>query len=153
MTHLRKIFPDRRSALQTAPFGPFLGDRNVGRDLLMPRANGLREARANAGKFAQNLTGLPEIETGRELLDEVKNIAFGIAPRVPPSSALVADDQDLAVFPPIFKAVRRALPSIKPPWRRQAFQQGGAIHRRAQLLYFWVMRSHHFGSRSGFAGW
>ena len=107
----------------------------------MPRANGLREARADAGKFAQDLTGLPEIETGREMLDEVKDVAFRIALRVPPSSALVADDQDLAVFPPIFKAVRGALPSIKPPWRRQAFQQGGAMDRCAQLLYFWVIRS------------
>jgi len=64
----------------------------------MPRANGLREAWADAGKFAQNLTGLPEIETGRKVLDEVKNVAFRIAPRVPPSSALMADDQDLAFF-------------------------------------------------------
>src|SRR5208282_786133 len=118
MTHLRKIFPDRRSALETAPFGPFLGDRNVGRDLLMPRANSFREAWADAGKFAQNLTGLPEIETGRKVLDEAKNVAFRIAPRVPPPSALMADDQDLAFSPPIFKAVRRTLPSIKPPWRR-----------------------------------
>src|SRR5271165_2985408 len=99
MPHLRKIFPDRRSALQMASFGPFPGDRNAGRDLLMPRANSLREARADAGEFAQNLTGLPEIETGREMLDEVKNIAFRVAPRVPPSSALVADDQDLAFSP------------------------------------------------------
>jgi hypothetical protein len=118
----------------------------------MPRANSVREARADAGKFTQNLTGLPEIEMGGEMLDEVKDVAFRIAPRVPPSSALVVDDQDLAFFPPVFKAVRRALPSIKPPWRRQAIQQGGAIYRRAQLLYFWVMRSHRFGSRSGFAG-
>src|SRR5208283_6110841 len=111
-----------------------------------------REAWADAGKFAQNLTGLPEIETGRKVLDEAKNVAFRIAPRVPPPSALMADDQDLAFSPPVFKAVRRTLPSIKPPWRRQAFQQGSAIHRRAQLLYFRVMRSHRFGSRSGFAG-
>ena len=71
----------------------------------MPRANSVREARADAGKFTQNLTGLPEIEMGGEMLDEVKDVAFRIAPRVPPSSALVADDQDLAFLPPIFKAV------------------------------------------------
>ena len=62
----------------------------------MPRANSFREARANAGKFAQDLTDLPEIETGIEMLDEVKDVAFRIAPRVPPSSALMVDDQDLA---------------------------------------------------------
>jgi hypothetical protein len=84
----------------------------------MPRANCLREAWADAGEFSQNLTGLPEIETGGEVLDEVKDIAFRIALRIPPSFALMADDQDLAFFPPIFKAMMGAFLSIEPPWRR-----------------------------------
>ena len=66
----------------------------------MPRAQSFQEARADACKFALNLMGLPEIETGREVLDEVKeDVAFRIAPRVPPSSTLVADDQASRLFP------------------------------------------------------
>ena len=85
---------------------------------------------------------MAEIQASIEMLDEVEDIAFGFALRVPPALALVVDDENLALAAAIFEAMFRALSRINPPWRRLAFEHDGAMHFLAQLFYFRVGSGH-----------
>jgi hypothetical protein len=52
---------------------------------------------------------MAEGEPWFEPLHQSKDVAFGVAGRIPPAAAGVADDQDFAFGSPVLQAVFRAL--------------------------------------------
>jgi hypothetical protein len=50
----------------------------------------------------------------------------------------MADDQDLALAAPVFKAELGAFLAVELPWRRCALQHNGDMHLVAQFLDLWV---------------
>jgi hypothetical protein len=50
----------------------------------------------------------------------------------------MADDQDLALAPPVFQAELRALLAVERPWRWRSLEHDGAMHLVAQFFDFRV---------------
>ena len=59
---------------------------------------------AQSGEFAQALADVAEAEAWLEPLHQSKDVAFGVAGRIPPPASGVADDQDFAFASPVLQA-------------------------------------------------
>ena len=55
----------------------------------------LGKSRRDADEGTKDLADLPEVQTGIEELDQVEDIAFGGAMRIPPAATVVIDDHHL----------------------------------------------------------
>src|SRR5271166_5503987 len=110
----REIAPGRTIGPHRLSLGPAFGDGSV-RVISAPCPVDWREARRQAGEFAQALADVAEGEAWLEPLHQSKDVAFGVAGRVPPPASGVADDQDFAFASPVLKAESRALLPIQFP--------------------------------------
>ncbi len=90
---------------------------------------------------------MAETQARVELLHQSEDVALGVAGRIPPAPAGMADDQDLAPAPPVFEAELGAFLSIQFPGRRGTLQHDRAMHLVAQFFDFGVMSCHVRSSR------
>ena len=81
---------------------------------------------------------MAEVDPRLQALDQTKDIALGVAGRIPPAFAAVADNQDLALSAAILQAELGALLPVELPGWRCALEHDGAMHLVAQFLDFWV---------------
>ena len=68
------------------------------------------------------------------MLDQAKDVALGRARRIPPASALVIDDDDLARTAPAFQRPPRALALVQGPPAGRALEDDSAVHGLAERL-------------------
>src|SRR5208282_2579547 len=141
-----EIPPGRRIGPNRLSLGPAFGDGPV-RVVSAPCPVDWREARRQSSEFAQALADVAEAQAWLEPLHQSKDVAFGVAGRIPPSASGVADDQDFAFASPVLQAESRALLPIQFPRRRGSFQHRGAMHLVAQFLDFRVVSGHVCSSR------
>ena len=90
---------------------------------------------------------MAEAQAWLEPLHQSKDVAFGVAGRIPPAASGVADDQDFAFASPVLQAESRAVLPIQFPRRRGSLQHHGAMHLVAQFLDLRVVSGHVRSSR------
>src|SRR5208337_232018 len=150
-----EIPPGRRIGPNSLSLGPAFGDGPIG-DISVPSPLDGWEARRQSGEFAQALADVAEAQAGLEPLHQSKDVAFGVAGRIPPPASGVADDQDFAFASPVLQAEFRALFPIQFPRRRGLLQHHGAMHLVAQFFDFRVVsghvRSSHLSAGAGLNG-
>src|ERR1700732_1855579 len=127
--------------MQPRPRHPACGNRHAW-VTFRTAAQGLREGGCDTDEPSQLPAHLAEVEVRIEVLHEVENVALGRALRVPPAAAVMVDDQYLALLAAIFEGTARALPPVKTPRRRPAFEQRGAVHPSAELLELRILGLH-----------
>ena len=81
---------------------------------------------------------MTEVDPRLQPLNQTEHIALGVAGRIPPAFATVADDQDLALAAPVFQAEFGALLPVEHPGRQCTLEHDGAMHLVAQVFDFWV---------------
>jgi hypothetical protein len=82
---------------------------------------------------------MTEIDTWLQPLNQSEHIALSVAGRIPPTSAAMADDQDLAFATAVFQAEFCALLPIELPWVWSPLQHDSAMHPTAQVFDFGVV--------------
>jgi hypothetical protein len=97
------------------------------------------QARCLAQQSSKDLADLTEIQAGVEMLDQVKDVALGLAERIPPPSAIVVDNQDLSFSATMFQSAPRALAGVELPAMAHALEHGGAMHAGSEQLQFGVV--------------
>src|ERR1700733_3784271 len=132
-----EIAPGRRIRPHGLPIGPTFGDGSV-RGFAAPCPFGDRKARRQSRKFAQALADMTEVYPLFQPLDQTEHIALGVAGRIPPAFAPVADNQDLALSAAILQAELGALLPVEHPGRQCTLEHDGAMHLVAQLFDFRV---------------
>jgi hypothetical protein len=73
-----------------------------------------QKTRRQARKLAQALADVPEGKARLRPLHQFKDVAFGVAHRIPPAAASMADNQNLTLAATVLQAELRALLSIRP---------------------------------------
>ena len=68
---------------------------------------------------AQHASRVGEIQSGVEVPDEGEDVAFAVAQRVPPTAAVMVDDDNLAFAAAVFEAAAGTLSTVELPNRRQ----------------------------------
>src|ERR1039458_9359376 len=86
------------------------------------------------------------------MLDEAEDVALGLAQRIPPTAAVVVDDQDFGLAAAVFQAAAGASRAVEPPHRWQPLQQRRTTHAGLQLLDFRVLPTHGFLLPLGLSG-
>jgi hypothetical protein len=56
-----------------------------------------------------------EIQARVEVLHQIEDVALGLIERIPPSTSVVVDDQDLALAPAIFQGAPGAVAGVELP--------------------------------------
>jgi hypothetical protein len=75
-------------------------------------------------------------------LDEVKDIAFGGAMRIPPAATVVIDDHHLPWSAAIFQRAPGASPLVERPCRLPPLEECGAADPMAQLFKLGILTGH-----------
>src|SRR5208283_3024786 len=109
--------------------GPAFGDGPV-RDISGPCPLDGWEARRQSGEFAQALADVAEAHAWLKPLHQPKDVAFGVAVRIPPPASGMADDQDFAFASPVLQAEFRAL-------LRSSFHGGGVRSSTTAQCTLW----------------
>jgi hypothetical protein len=103
-----------------APF-PAVGDQQV-RVFTAPCPVGEWVSWRQPCEFSQTLADMAKGKRGVQTLNQAEDVAFGVAGRIPPAFAAVANDQDLALATTVLEAELRALFPVEFPWRRRALK-------------------------------
>ena len=68
------------------------------------------------------------------MLHELKDVALGVAVRVPPPCPAMRDDDDFACAAAVLEAALGALLTIEQPWRRRLLEHSRTVDAGAQLF-------------------
>src|SRR6185437_11919692 len=110
-SHLGQIAPDWKTPAQAGSCAPPLRQRPLGTGAAID-AQGLRKGGGNADEPTKDLPDLAEIEVGIEMLHQIEHVALRRAMRVPPATAVVVDDDDLALAAAVFQGAAGAAPAV-----------------------------------------
>jgi hypothetical protein len=100
------------------------------------------EGRRETHERAEDLAHLAEVEPWIEKLHEAEDVSLGRAAGIPPATAFMSHQQDLALGSPILQAVPSALLLVQLPRRRKPLQQHRTAHPCPHLFQFGILVAH-----------
>ena len=103
-------------------------------------------ARRQPDEAPKHLTDCSKVQRLIEVLNQVEHIALGAAGWVPPSMAVMVDDDDLALAAAVFQGALGAFSNVQLPAADHAFQHGGAVHALPEHVQLRVRGLWHRGS-------